>query len=372
MIKLKDIAEEAGVALSTVSATLNGTGRVSAKRREEITALADKMGYRPNLAAKLLRDSENKILGLVVVAPPQTLPGHGVYSAVIAEMVEDCCSQGWRPHFEMFDPENSAQADVLPSMFTDGLAAGCIYGGYMSEPVRQWLDAHPGFPVVSFGEPGEYSVQSDNAKGIHDAVQYLVAAGHRRISMICGPRQYDIHHQSIQGFEKAAADFGLQLNEHSICEQHIEHLKGEEHDRENIEFLDSLFSDPGQAPDALILSGRRLNSIAFYHLQRKGIRIPEDLSIIGILADWEASGLYPGVTAVQRDFVAMTQAATRMLMQLVQGNPVRNPHTFIESKLVHRNSVRSRVTPGELATSTERGLVKRVWDKQKGMNARHK
>lgn len=123
MIKLKDIAEEAGVALSTVSATLNGTGRVSAERRAEITALADKMGYRPNLAAKLLRDSENKILGLVVVAPPQTLPGHGVYSAVIAEMVEDCCSQGWRPHFEMFDPENSAQADVLPSMFTDGLAA---------------------------------------------------------------------------------------------------------------------------------------------------------------------------------------------------------------------------------------------------------
>ena len=63
------------------------------------------------------------IIGLVVVAPPQTLPGHGVYSAVIAEMVEDCCSQGWRPHFEMFDPENSAQADVLPRMFTDGLAA---------------------------------------------------------------------------------------------------------------------------------------------------------------------------------------------------------------------------------------------------------
>ena len=47
MIKLKDIAEEAGVALSTVSATLNGTGRVSKERRAEITALADKMGYRP-------------------------------------------------------------------------------------------------------------------------------------------------------------------------------------------------------------------------------------------------------------------------------------------------------------------------------------
>lgn len=344
MIKLKDIAEEAGVALSTVSATLNGTGRVSAKRRAEITALADRMGYRPNLAAKLLRSTENKIIGLVVVGAARSLPNNGGDSGVIAELVEECYAQDCRPHFEVYDP--ASLAGDVPTMFTDGLAAGCIYRGCMSDPVRQWLADHPDFPVVSFGEPWAHSVRSDNTKGTYDAVQYLVATGHRRIRMICGPPQYDVHNQSIQGFEQAAADFDLRLGERSILEQREENIASQElHDRENLAFLDLLFDAP-EPPDALLLAGRRLTSTALYHLPRRGIRIPEDVSIISGLSDWEASYLYPGVTAIERDVTAMTREAVRMLMQLVQGNPVRNPHCFIESRLVHRNTVQARRAEG--------------------------
>ena len=341
MIKLKDVAQEAGVALSTVSAALNGTGRVNSKRREDIVALANKMGYQPNIAGKLLKSHENKILGLVIVTR-KTRHGHGVTAEIITEMVEECYSNGWRPHFELYNNEDSEATGALPNMFTDGLAGGCIFTGYMNDKVRQWLSEHPDFPVVSLGESGTYSVRSDNSKGVFDAVQYLAASGHQRISMICGPGKFDIHQQSIQAYNKAAEAFGVSLTKRSILEQTIDSSNLPKHNQQNLEYLDFLFSDPAQAPDALILAGRHLTSTALYHLARKGFNIPEDVSIMGMLSEDEAIALYPEVTAIQRDFSGMTQTATRMLMQLVQGNPVRNPNIFIETKLVHRNTTQKR------------------------------
>lgn len=339
MIKLKDIAAKAEVTVSTVSAALNGTGRVSPQRREAIMAVADEMGYQPNLAAKLLKSQENNLLGLVISDKISSFAGHGVYSGVMAEFLKECHDFDWRPHFELFNFENEGNKG-LPSMFTDGLAGGCLFCGYLSKKVREWLATHPEYPLVAFGEPWEYSVRVDTIKGIYNAVQYLVATGHKKINVICGPRIYDIHNQTIIGFEQAAQEFGLRTDG-CIFEQKT--VEKEEHDRENIQFLDQIFAQDS-APDALLLSGRRLTATALYHLQRQGIRVPEDVSIISSLSDWEANFIYPGITSIQRDISAMTAQALRMLSQRIKGKNIQEKEICLAPKLVMKNTVKSRIS----------------------------
>lgn len=336
MIKLKDIAEKADVTVSTVSAALNGTGRVSPSRRQDIIAVAEELGYRPNLAAKLLKSHETNLLGLVISDKISSFAGHGVYSGVMAEFLKECHDYDWRPHFEVF---NYQTGDKIPAMFTDGLASGCLYCGYLSDEIRDWLKKHPEFPVVAFGEPWDYAVRSDTVQGISNAVQYLVATGHKNINVICGPSIYDVHNQTITGFKKAAEEFGIP---HAGCIYEQTTLTGEIHNRENIGFLDQVMAKDNP-PDALILSGVRLCSTTLYHLQHQGIKIPEDISIIGFLADWESTYLYPGITSIQRDISTMTSQALKMLSQRIKGKKIAEQTIWVEPKLVIKNTVKSRV-----------------------------
>jgi len=133
------------------------------------------------------------------------------------------------------------------------------------------------------------------------------------------------------------------LGERSIFEIERDYANTGKHEKRYVELLDYLFSDPGQCPDALILAGVKLTSTALYHLPRNGIRIPEDVSIIGMMQESEGKVLYPGITSIQRNLASEAQIATQMLMQLVQDNTVRRPQVYVETQLVHRNTTCSRL-----------------------------
>lgn len=336
-IKLIDIADKAQVTLSTVSAALNGTGRVSRQQRQRIIAVADELGYRPNLAAKLLKSQENRIMGLVVADRLESFAGHGVFSSLAIDFFEKCHGGGWRPQFEIFDFHQGFSP--LPSMFTDGLAAGCIYAGEIGETIRNWLQNNPDYPVAVFEEPWDFCVRTDNSVGVYQAIRHLAATGHRRIGLICGPCQFDINRQTKEGFYRAIRDFGLNLPEHFVHEQSLDE-HGNSNGR-NIDFLNSMFAGT-ERPDAIILSGKTLTSTTIYHLPRIGVRVPEDISIVSICAGWEAESLYPSITSIERDIRTMTDAAMRIVEQRIRGIATAEPQVWIEPKFVLRNSVQPR------------------------------
>lgn len=331
-VKLKDIARKAHVTISTASAALNGAPGVGDEKRKLIIATAKELGYYPNLAAKLLKSHDSKVLGLTICDRIETFSGHGVYSDLIAEMLAECQSESWRPSISLHNP--SLEGDGIPPSLQEGLISGCVFCGYLTDKIKAWLRARPEFPFVAFNEPWDYCVRSDSSKGVFNAVQYLVATGHKRIFLICGPEKYDIHKQTADGYVRAAKEFGL--DERNV---HCQLPEGSNDD--NLPLLDKLFSG-SKAPDALILSGRKLTATALYHLARKGVFVPDGVSVISVCSGWEANSIYPEVSTIQFDIRMMASMALKLLSQRINGSAPERREVWVEPKLEMRRTVLSR------------------------------
>lgn len=334
-VTLKDIAEKTGVTVSTVSSALNGTGRVSSHKKRMIKKIASKMGFQPNLAAKLLKSNVSNIFGLVISADITSIAGHGVYSELQEQFIAECNTDQLRAHIEI------NRELKLPTMLTDGMARGIIHAGTVCDELKQWLKLHPTFPFVSFEEPWKHCVLSEFSQGVFNAVQYLAATGHKRIGLICGPERFDMHKQTIEGFKKGINEFGYEKFDHMIQLQ--QHQHNIEHDNENIAFLNKLIQSKNK-PDALILSGKRLTSIAIYHLLSNGIRVPDKISIVGICSSWEAESIYPGITAVERNTTGLTSEAIKMLLRISRGVDCVEKQICVPTEFKIRNTVLSRLT----------------------------
>lgn len=337
-VRLKDIAEKTGVTVSTVSAVLNGTGRVSSHKKRMISEVASNMGFQPNLAARLLKTNNSNIFGLIISDNIESLAGHGVFAELQEKFCAECNTDRLRAHVEI-------NKDLkLPLMLNDGLVRGAIHAGVIFEELRNWLDTHPNFPLVSFEEAWKHCVLSEFSSGVFNAMQYLAATGHRRVAVICGSENCDMHNQTLCGFRKGINEFGLESFDR--MEQQQVTKRGIDHDLENISLLNNLLALP-QKPDALILSGKRLIMTAIYHLQHLGVKVPEDISVVGICSSWESQVIYPGITAVERNTSALTSEAVKMLMRISRGIDCANKHVRVPTDFKIRSTVISRLNKKE-------------------------
>lgn len=141
VVKLKDIADAAGVAVATVSAALNGTGTVSNAMRERVRKVAAEMNYEPNMAAKLLKQKRSRDLGLIVSDLPERIFGSGYFMPMISSFIRQCESEELRCQIEYHDPASSK----IPSLLVNGLAGGVLHGGTISPAVRKFLEENPDF-----------------------------------------------------------------------------------------------------------------------------------------------------------------------------------------------------------------------------------
>jgi LacI family transcriptional regulator len=331
MVKLKDIADKANVTISTVSAALNGTGRISKTRQDKIKALANELGYHPNLAGKLLKTGAKNRIGLIIHDKIENIEGHGVYSVIISNCLQECYAMDLDVDFEIYSDEND-----IPKTLKNGLVTACIYCGYIPSVIKEWLEKNSTIPVVVFGELWDYSVISNISSGIYNAVQYLIATQHTKIHFICGPTKYYGYTQAMKGFKLATKEFGVTDTEKSIYIQTKVATKDE--NKENISFLDDIIKRRPKN-NALILSGRHLTTLAIYYFQRNNIRIPEDLSIVGLMSNWEAKSIFPGITAIEPNIKLMTKLTLDMLMQRIKNKKIKEPNLYVNSEFVKRHTV---------------------------------
>ena len=332
-VKLRDIADYTGSAISTVSAALNGTGRVSPDKARQIREAAEKLGFKPNLAAQLLKNPEVDIFGLVISDRLTRLTGHGVYAELQEKFLNECRASNIRTQFEL------DRSDGVPAMFSDGIAKGVIHAGVISAPLREWLKSNRNYPFVSFEEPWEYCIRTDFETGVRKAVQYLAATGHQRIALFRGPEEYDLSRQMEAGFREGCREFGREIRPEWI-RRHRPGI-GREHFLECVKHVHAFFTGP-EKPDAIIASGQGFCSVALYELPRMGIRIPEDVSLIGSCSGWEAERIYPQLTSIERNIDLLVAGAMKMLRQLTVGIRPENPNQLISADLVVRDTVTSR------------------------------
>lgn len=330
MATMKDVAERAEVSITTVSHVVNGTRFVSEKVRDRVTRTMKELGYQPNVLARGLRRGESSTVGLIV--PDVTNP----YFAEIARSVEDACAErGYGVILCNSDgrPERQEQAvEVLASNRVGGLILvnvgmtrreAALFEG-LSIPMVMLDRDIPGFPVDS--------IQIDNALGGRQATEHLLSLGHRRIACLAGPSQVSPSGDRVEGYRQAMKEAGLEVDPALVFTGDFTAESGHVCARQ-------LMAGDGPMPTALFSCNDLMAFGAITAFSEKGLKVPDDISVVGFDDIRLASYFNPTLSTVAQPRHEMGQMAVKILLERMrQTSEFQGRHVLLETKLCPRRS----------------------------------
>jgi LacI family transcriptional regulator len=333
MPTIRDVAAYARVSASTVSHVLNATRFVEPETEERVRAAIEALGYRPNSVARSLRRRKTSTIGLLI--PDISNPFFGD----IARAIEDAgFSEGYNVilcNSDLSETKEMAYIEVLLSKQVDGLVL--ISSGNRSDPLRAILDA--GVPVVvadrELGGLPVDQVLVDNEHGGYLAGQYLVHLGHRNIACIAGPEGLTLSTERITGFRRALKEAGIELPDDAVIHGDFRYAGGEAAMHELLRQNDNL-SAVFAANDTMAIG-------AINVLSRAGLRVPDDVSVIGFDNILQSTAIVPSITTIAQPVAELGQSSVSLLLKRIRQPTVPPSRVLLQTRLVERESCRALV-----------------------------
>ena len=329
MSSIKDVARLAQVSISTVSHVVNATRFVSNDARKRVEDAIRELGYVPSAVARSLKSNSTKTLGMLI--PNCTNP----YFAEIVRSVEDhCFGAGYTLILCNTDDEPHRQSvylQVLSERRVDGLII--ISTGNDCE-LRALLDGLTIPAVLLDREIQDMPcdlVESANEQGAILATQHLLALGHHRIACIAGPADLNASTQRIQGWRRALADTGRPQDSTDIL------LHGNFSSQSGFDAMQSLLRLP-QRPTAVLVCNDLMGLGALSAAHQAGVRIPQDMSLVGFDDIELAHFASPPLTTIAQPKQRMGELAVDMLLERIQSKRSQTRQVLLQPTLVVRAS----------------------------------
>lgn len=328
---VKDVAAHAGVAVGTVHRALHG-GYVSKEARQRVHDTVEALGYRPNAVAQSLRRRRSQLLGHIV---------HGIYPnpffACVAAGVEDRArALGLATVTCNTQATAAVEADYVELLLRQR-AAGVVFTVPVSEEnVRRAQDG--GLAVCVVERPKQLTgvdvVLADNVVGARAAVEHLLVLGHRAVAYIGGRPQENVERERYDGYCQALDAYGIPQREALV---RFAGLSRDQGYRGMAELLALQ-----ERPTAAFVASDLAAMGALQALWQHGLRVPDDLSLVGF-DDTLAAAASPPLTTVALPMWQMGTAAVDLVARRLAGaGGVIEPETVVvTTRLVHRASCAS-------------------------------
>jgi DNA-binding LacI/PurR family transcriptional regulator len=305
-VSIKDIARVANISYSTVSRALNDSSRVNPETKARVQRIAAEMGYLPSAVARSLVTRRTNTLGIVVTTITDLF-----FAEVIHAIEETALKHSYNVILTNSGGHLDRELAALRSLRerrVDGiiLISGCINDTFCKE---EGIDV----PIVIINnahrEHVGYSVEVDNAAGGREAVDHLLQLGHTRIAHIAGPaREWDAA-ERLRGYEEALRAGGLAVDRELI-------VPGDNLPEGGIASMKQLLALPVR-PTAVFCYNDATAIGAMRAVRLAGLRIPEDVSIVGFDDIDLARHLEPPLTTVAQPKRQMGETAVEMILQLL-------------------------------------------------------
>jgi LacI family transcriptional regulator len=307
-ITIEDVARAAGVSVSTVSRVLNGKDDVAEQTIVKVQTLVHEMGYASSLAARGMRSHRTNVIGLIMPDVASTYCQEimrGVNRA-IAQLDKDLIiyTSGGGEKENIAQHERSYVA-LLNGSITDGVV--------VVTPTAPQFTTHAPLVIIDPNNdaPDYPAIIATNREGSLAAMNYFSCLGHRCIGYITGRMELTSSTQRLQGYKDGLSAAGIPLNENLI-------EVGDFTTETAINCARKLLSLP-ERPTA-ILAANDIMAIGVYHVAREvGLKIPEDLSVIGFDNLGFSSSMIPALTTVDQFVEDTGTIATQMVVKLVNG-----------------------------------------------------
>lgn len=329
-VSLKDLAKEIGVSISTVSRALNNHPDISPEVTRKIQKLAAEMNYSPNPLAMGLLKQATKMIGVIV----PDLVTH-FYSSIISGIEEIAEQNGYyiliASSNESLKKEISSVENLLKTR-VEGLIV-CL-----SQETKRYdhFDRliNNNIPLVFFDRVCRTnevpSVIVDNIEAAKKITQHFYTNGFRRIAYIAGPDHLNISQERTSGYLKGLKSCGLDFKSEFLEKCNMS-------TREAMNSTSRLLDLP-ERPDAIFGINDTVVFAAMKEIKRRGMRIPEDIALVGFTDEFHSTVVDPPLTSITHPTFEMGQVAARLFFKQI-GNQEINPEQIIlKTKLVVRKS----------------------------------
>ncbi len=333
---LKDIAQELGVSIATVSRALRSSPEIGLQMQEKVKELARRMNYRPNPFAQSLRKEAPRMIGVVV---PNLVTHY--YAAVLDGIEDEAQKAGYsvvsaNTHE---DSETEVKAiDNFISLHVEGIIA-CL-----SQNTRDYSHFEEIYnmqiPMVFFGRTclsdKFSSVRANGDEAAQRATQHLIDTGSRRIAFIGGPNHLDMVIRRKHGYLEALRENRIPIDRELVVCEKIDYDWA-------LEATTKLLQRDNP-PDAILAFNDIITFAAFTAIKQSGLRIPEDVALIGFTDDKHAGYVTPRLSAIVDQSHEMGMEACRLLLKTINGDPTIYKKIVPQKLVIRETSAKNNKT----------------------------
>lgn len=332
MATMKDVARLAGVSTSTVSHVINQDRFVTEKTRAKVLQVVRELNYTPSALARSLKVKQTKTIGMLVTAT-----NNPFFTEVMSGVEQYCQQNQYNLIITSTQGDNARLEQNLQTLLqkqVDGLLLMC---GDSRLNAQVSLDFK--LPVVVldwwFNELQGDKIIEDSQLGGYLATKALLEAGHRDIGIITGNLQKSLAHGRLLGFRQALQEVGIVENPQWVLPSHFDFAGGLAAMRQLLALA--------KRPSAVFCCSDSIAVGAYQALWEQGLRVPEDMSLIGYDDIELAAYLTPPLSTINQPKAQLGQLAVQTLLARIQ-DPQKAPQTLVLApKIVMRNSIKRLV-----------------------------
>ena len=333
MVTIKDISKKCGVSPATVSKALNGYDDISEETIRLVRQTASELNYTPNAAARLLKTSISHNIGVLFVDDTMSGLTHEYFSYILNSVKEEAEINGYDITFISQKLGKRKMSFLQHCLYRncDGVVIASV--NFDSKAVHELINSDVPVVTIDYAFDNVSSVLSDNVEGAYELTSYLLNMGHRKIGYIFG-EQTSVTNKRLVGFNKALKEHGV-----SIPPEYL--VQGRYHDAEVVREATARLMDLPDPPTAIMFP----DDISFLggqaELTRRGLRIPEDISVCGYDGINLSGLLQPPLTTWHQDADRIGKESVRKLIETIEHRSTcAAEQIMVSGQLVSGSSVR--------------------------------
>jgi LacI family transcriptional regulator len=305
---------------------INGTAPVAEPTRARVLSIITELGYKPNLFAQGLAGGQSQTIGVLT-----QLIGSPYYDVILRGILRGIEGSGYSPLFADGRWQADKEQEAL-NMFTQRHVDGLILliGNSTDELLLEFANKLPMIIVGrEIAELKEHCIPFDDHEAAYKATRYLIEAGHERIAHITGLPNHKDSIERRNGYLGALADAGIDPLPELIIEGDFTEPSGS--------MAIEMLLTRGNSFSAIFTANDQMAYGARLALHRRGLRVPEDVSLVGFDDQAPSAYMIPPLTSVRRPPLEIGEAAGQAMVNLIQGQPISLPK--FQSTLMIRESV---------------------------------
>ncbi|NUU38598.1 LacI family DNA-binding transcriptional regulator [Pseudomonas sp. C2B4] len=327
MSNIREVARLAGVSVATVSRTLKSPERVLPETRDKVNAAVEQAGYRPNLMAVQFRSRRTG--NLVILVPT-------IANTFFARVISGAQQAAQAAQYRLLLCDTQGREDIereFAELVYNHQADGVIQLRAFDPFTEPFANAEPA-PIVNACEviqDGRHpTISLDNRAAAKAMTEHLIELGHRRIGLIKGPKSSPLTRDRVAGYQDALSEAGIECDLRLICHGDFTLKAG--HDGAT-----AMLALP-ERPTALFCENDEMAIGALKRIKQLGLRVPEDISLVGFDDIPFAAYCDPPLTTIAQPAEVFGQKAVEMLIALIEKKPLAQRHVVLPFELTLRGS----------------------------------